>query len=441
MPRSVAIAIAILLATIVGASAQVSAPPPPPSPRPVQTLSVLAGDASIAGLVTDNETRRPLAGALVQLASADMRRILMTQTNADGKFAFDAIAGGEYRITVKHDGYVDQAYGVPDANFGSVSPDAVIQLERRARREIAFALARSAGITGRVTRDDGRPLANASVSMVMTAENGSYRMSSRWFSRTDERGNYVIPNVPPGDYRVSAVWTDPETVSSTRNMRPREIYYPGTEKSSEATTVALPAGRMVDGIDIRIPGSELLRIQGKVVAGTVVAPFEAYLFAGSSLQSLKIADDGGFSTPRLPVGRYTLIVRAKNDDSSEAASFSVDLTAELTDIVLGLMPTGRITGRIVADDGSSLPDTMQVAAVLADQGKEIDHLRRDRAYIGGGGTFELKDLFAESVLQVVGFTDGWTVDRVLVGNSSVTSLTVDPGRTIDDVKIVLTRKR
>jgi hypothetical protein len=39
----------------------------------------------------------------------------------------------------------------------------------------------------------------------------------------------------------------------------------------------------------------------------------------------------------------------------------------------------------------------------------------------------------------VGVTAGWKISRVTVGRVEVTTLTVGPGVTIDDVLIVLTR--
>jgi hypothetical protein len=121
----------------------------------------------------------------------------------------------------------------------------------------------------------------------------------------------------------------------------------------------------------------------------------------------------------------------------------VDLSSELTDLVLGLSPSGVIAGRVVTDDGSPVPVRLEVTAVLAEQGKEIDLLMRDprdRVVVSEGGRFELRGLFGERVLRVVGDTEGWALERVMLGRTPVTSLKVDPGSRTDDVTIVVTRR-
>ena len=190
-------------------------------------------------------------------------------------------------------------------------------------------------------------------------------------------------------------------------MRRRLIYHPGTESVEQATAITVAAGQTFKNIDIVIPATELLRLAGKVVRSTHAGTVEAYLVSGTSMQTVYVKDeDGTFSTPRLSTGRYTLVAWTKGAEFSEATWLTVDLTVELNDLVLGLSPTGVIAGHVVSDDGSAVPETLQVAAVLADRGKEIDLLMRDRVDIGTGGTFELSGLFGERVLRIVGRTEG-----------------------------------
>jgi hypothetical protein len=151
-----------------------------------------------------------------------------------------------------------------------------------------------------------------------------------------------------------------------------------------------------------------------------------------------VATDGAFKTPRTRPGRYVVVAKARADDDQwEAAWLAVDLSFDMDDVVLALLPTGTIAGKIVTDDGSALPDGFQIAGVLADDGKEVDHLRRDRADPGPGGTFELRGMFGQRVLRPVGFTDGWKIDRMIANKVQVASFNVEPGSRIDDVLIVL----
>ena len=401
--------------------------------------SVARGDAVVVGRVIDRDSKRPLADVLVELSSADLKRQLLAQTNADGRYAFEDLAAGEYRLTAKHDGYIDQAHGVPDAQMGRISPEAVIAVAAHAQVQIDFALVRMGVISGRVAAPDGKPLTNAVATLTMLTDRG-IAVSGRWVAKANDRGEYTITKVPEGVYQVSASWTD-EVAPPGLNLRRRQIYHPGTEWSEQATAITVAAGQTIKNVDIVMPATELLRLAGKVVRSGDAGTVEAYLLSGSSVQSVRVKDeDGSFSTPRLTAGRYTLVARTNDAEAFEAAWLTVDLTVELNDLVLGLSPTGIIAGRVVSDDGSPVPQTLQVAAVLADQGKEIDLLMRDRVDLGSEGTFELSGVFGERVLRIVGRTEGWAIDRVMHGKTPVSSLTIAPGVRVDDVRIIVTRK-
>jgi hypothetical protein len=400
---------------------------------------VALGNAALVGRVIDRDSKWPLAGVLVELSSADLRRQLLAQTNMDGRYAFEGLAAGEYRVTAKHDGYVDQAHGAPDAQMARLSPEAVIAVADAARVEIDFALVRMGVISGRVLSQDGKPLTNAIVSLTMLTDRG-IAISGRWVATANGRGEYTISKVPEGVYQVSASWTD-EVAPPGPAMRRRQVYHPGTESPDEATAITVAAGQTFKNIDIVMPTTALLRLAGKVIRSSDAGTVEAYLLGGTSVLNIAVKhEDGTFRTPRLSAGRYTLVARTRDTEPSEATWLTVDLTVELSDLVMGLSPTGVIAGRVVSDDGTPVSETLQVAAVLADRGQEIDLLMRDRVDLGTGGTFELPGVFGERVLRIVGRTEGWAIERVMQGKTSISSLTVEPGARVDDVRIIVTRK-
>src|SRR5262245_57159375 len=75
--------------------------------RPQLPSRVESGDASIAGRVIDRATDHPIAGALITLATlSPAATSLITETDGDGKYAFQHIAAGRYRVTASHPRYV-----------------------------------------------------------------------------------------------------------------------------------------------------------------------------------------------------------------------------------------------------------------------------------------------------------------------------------------------
>jgi hypothetical protein len=118
---------------------------------------------------------------------------------------------------------------------------------------------------------------------------------------------------------------------------------------------------------------------------------------------------------------------------------AIDVASALSGLVLGLSATGTISGRVVTIDNSAVPEGVHLAAILAKDGSEIDPLPRDRTEVMSDGTFAFAGLFGERILRTA-LGDGWTIDRVVVGKTTVPSVTVQPGQRVDDVVVVLRRR-
>jgi hypothetical protein len=182
-----------------------------------------------------------------------------------------------------------------------------------------------------------------------------------------------------------------------------------------------------------------LRISGTIVHSDGATGAEAFLLAGREAYPVVVSANGTFTTPDLRAGRYLLVARARNDGEVEVASTTIELISDITDLVVGLVPAGTISGRVVTDDGTPLRSLIQVAAVLVDEGKEVDEYRRDRSDVTDDGKFVLRGLFGRRVIRLAGFTDGWRIARVTIGKENVTTVSVAAGTTVDDVVIVITR--
>lgn len=429
------------LAALLGLAASGAAMQSPPR-APLDRVQ--PGESSIRGRVIDRASERPIEGAFVTLTFPTSTTGLITQTDRDGRYAFDHIADGRYRVAASHPEYATSIFAPTQAP----NPNAVVVVEHsHARADIDFALVRGGGIAGRVLRHDGEPLKNAAVLALPPYGDGGFTIPTNATVRTNARGEYALSNLPEGHYHVSATWNETGADSTTpiapRSAQtaspPRPVYYPGTASVHELVPVAVSRGATARNIDIVFPSTELLRISGKVVRSGHESEVELFLMTGRARQPIVLERDGAFTTPLLRAGRYSLIARAAGTGEVDAAMVTVDLSFDIDDLILGLMPAGVIAGRVVTDDGTPVSDEMQVAAVLADDGTELDEYRRDRSEIGPGGEFRIRGVFGQRVIRMVGVTAGWKISRVTVGRVEVTTLTVGPGVTIDDVLIVLTR--
>jgi hypothetical protein len=422
----------------------------PPGSTAVETVAsaqpagIAFGDAAITGRVVDRVTARPLADVVMTLNTVDLKSSLVTVTDADGRYVFEGVAAGDYRVTARHPQYVVQTFGLSDLRMSPTTAEGLIKVGRKhVHRNIDFALGRGASVSGRITSHHGQPLQDAQVSLMsVSVTSGNRLIGSGGLTHTNANGEYTIANVPEGTYVVMALWIDRQRTSTGPPMPEfRPTFFPGTQMQRDATTLTIVPGDTHPDIDISLAPSDTVRISGHVVRGNSQSRLHAYLLSsGNAVRTVSVGDDGAFSVSQLKPGQYTLVARTDGDEGDpEAASMTLDVASELSGLLLGLSATGVIAGRVVTASGGAPPEGLYLAAVLARDGTEIDPLPRDRVEVAADGAFVFQKMFGERILRT-GAGDAWAVDRILLGKSTVTSVTVQPGQHVEDVLVVLTRR-
>ncbi len=135
---------------------------------------------TLTGTVTDSGTNQPISGATIHAVGPADR---VTTTNASGQYSF-TLPVGSYDVTASAFGYATEtASGVVISDGATTTQD--------------FALdpAPAHQVSGQVTDSGGAPIANATVSILNTPIPPA---------TTDANGNYSLPSVPEGTYRVRA---------------------------------------------------------------------------------------------------------------------------------------------------------------------------------------------------------------------------------------------
>lgn len=428
-PMRGSLVVASLFIALTVSAAQQSKPVPP-------------GTASIAGRVIATDTQHPLADVLVTLTRISGPGVLHTMTDADGRYAFEGIAAAPYRVSAFLEGYARAE--APPGSFAPVAGSSVVfAADGVVRRGVDLALAPGGTISGRVTNADGKPVKDGIMFAGLIDERDGVSFNVVSHVRTNERGEYTIRNLPAGRYRVSVTWIDPELLKAKAGPDADPTYFPGTRDVSEAMSLTLQPGRQLRGIDIRLLSSDLFRFSGHILRGASEGRIEAnMLLPGLALRTVTIAeDDSAFEVTYLKSGPLTFWARAATADGFEAAWTELDLGTDMTGLVLPMVPTAEIRGRVVMNDGTPLPEGLQVAANLVDQnGAQIDPLPRDRVDVEGDGTFHLRGVFGHRTLTVVGLTHEHMLDRVLHGRSVVKMLSLSSGQSVADVTLVV-RKR
>jgi hypothetical protein len=146
--------------------------------------------------------------ALVQEGAGSHPQGFAADTDSDGRFEIKKVVPGQYRFMVSHAGYVSQQYKSKGMGSGAV-------LTLTPGQEVSdglFRLVRAAVVTGRVVDESGDPMARVTVTALrkLTAEEkedwgpqaSKQQMTGSSAAMTDDRGEYRIFGLKPGEYYV-----------------------------------------------------------------------------------------------------------------------------------------------------------------------------------------------------------------------------------------------
>jgi hypothetical protein len=187
--------------------------------------------ASIEGAVVKFGTGESLPNASIQLNLEDLpgqrggvrpREDFhrTAKSDANGRFIFENVAPGKYRLIATHDG------GYVPAEYGQRSPTqegSSFQISAGQRMAgIQLALSPTGSISGRVYDKNGEPLGNAQVMALRPIYKNGYRtFTIVQMVPSDDRGEYRLYWLPTGSYYVGA---KPEIAQITVNIGRANAY-------------------------------------------------------------------------------------------------------------------------------------------------------------------------------------------------------------------------
>ena len=326
--------------------------------------------AAISGTVTDGVSGRPLGAVIVALRApstgAPLARIVRVVTDEQGRFVMRDLPAGEgYTITTSRLGYVDGAYG-QQTMFGAQGRINLKDHEWFPRANIV--MWRPGAISGTLRDEANEPVVGAYVRVLARHTfGGQPQLLAGPAARTDDRGEYRIAGLGPGQYVVhvpsiqSSVPLDapagllgipgeaarapgpltflvpPRTdavldpVGGSRQVignfmtpppptRGRAsayamTFYPGVDKPELATPIDLALGEERAGIDLSIRP-----VPSVTVSGTVAGPQEAMsgvvlrllpiglegLSDGAEAATALVGADRTFAFMNVPAGDYVI---------------------------------------------------------------------------------------------------------------------------------------
>ena len=437
------------------------------------------GSGSLSGRVLTADTGRPVKRARVQV-SAGGRQSRVATTDDQGRFQTSGLSAGAYTVTASKSGFVDAIYG----QRRPLQPGTPVELaDGQAITSVDLRLIRGGVITGHVMDEDGEPLTRAMV----TVERYQYVRGERQLvaaggDPSDDRGQYRVFGLPPGDYYVSATTSGlaqtlgrglqqlanggpagrggrggffggPPSPDEAETVGYAPTYYPGTVTAAEAMKLTVGPGQEIAGIDFQVQLVAMATVRGFVMnadspVSVLLAPQEAGGVRRGQVLRGGTQADGSFTITNVPPGHFTAIARSGGRGGTDKiGSQQVNVTGEnLSGVTIALQPGVSLSGYITVESaGTPAPTDYSTFRVDA---PEVAPLPSAGGPGGGGNTsvraekngrFEIANLFPGQHYVRISGQGPWTLKSVSITGRDVTDQPIElrPGQNLDNVTIVL----
>jgi hypothetical protein len=314
----------------------------------ITTVAQPIGTAVVSGIVlSDDSTSQPLRRVSVSLVSGDLRVPLSTVTDDAGRFVFEGVPAGNYGVTASKPAYVGAFYGSKQPGHGPGVALAVRDGQRVT--DVTLKMIRGGVISGTLRLPSQQPAQGMTVVVAEIETVGADRHLRLTGGRamTDDRGEYRVYGLAPGDYIVQA--------------QPSGLLSGALTGASDAPqTTAAEVSWAQQAAQVRAG-----------VAGAGIPP------SGS-------APERGHTT------NYATAYFPGTADPSGASVVSVGRSEEHggVDFAMVLVSTARVSGVVLGPDGGPLPKAT-VSLVVRDDTLNVGSLLASRAAIlsGADGSF------------------------------------------------------
>jgi len=407
------------------------------------------GNCTVSGRVASAADGAPLRSARVGLIQANVRRhplVYATTTDNEGHFEMKQIEAGRYEFFASHIGYLEQHYQAKGTEGGEGAMLSLVSGQEVG--DVLFRMVRAGAITGKVVDDGGEPMMGVNVSVLHkpTEEEREsegprgkkLEMTSVSVVQTDDRGEYRIFGLKPGEYFVKAAdnaeslyfFGQMEEGSDGRVLRElgsqyAPLYYPGVLQMDQAQAVTLRAGDEMQA-DFSMRRVKLVEVAGRVIGPDGSPAVRAFV----QLSQPGVSDWGGelgsgtdskgeFSIKGVSPGSYIVSAGIRDKDKFYNTQQKIEVgEAKIDFVMLTLAGGATIHGRVATAAGTSLSSGrvmvhLESTAADGDAGFGYTEVNKD-------GSFELDGVADGSyALAAGGLEQGWFVKSAHLGSEDV----------------------
>jgi Carboxypeptidase regulatory-like domain len=370
-----------------------------------QTVQQPAGqnsksDKTITGSVKRSGTGEPLPDVQLTLSGRPARS---ATSDREGRFTFNDVPPGTYTATAALDGY----FARPNSNLTRTF---TIAPQQSGVDNIDFELVQGGAVSGQILDPEGQPAAQLIMQLLRPAyKNGRRMMEVRQTTRTDDRGNFRIFAIEPGDYFLSA---ELFPVSNVKDSRPSagKTFFPGTLDPASASRLTVTAGADLKA-SFNVLNAAKFTISGTIVnnitnaAGTVVT---FYLVPRDTAESTDMPTPLRSARPNMPggqfelrnvqAGSYYLFPAVAYRDRTAGGPFQtftvqipVEVNHDVTGITAVIQPNSAVKGRVIFDPPPDSSVRLRLGLMLR-PANTLPFLSNPFTAVDATGTFAFPDL-------------------------------------------------
>jgi Carboxypeptidase regulatory-like domain len=447
--RAAALVLAALTAWPAATIAQVR----DPRGAPAQT-----GTAVIRGRVIATDGSRPLRRAQIRATAPELTGQPRTaSTDDDGRYELTDLPAGRYTVTATRGGFLPLRYGQRrPRELGRV----VEVADKQTAERVDFALPKMSVISGRITDEEGAPIAGVQVhAMRSTYFNGR----RQWIRvnasnlQTDDAGDYRITGLVPGTYIITARTRDEWTVDANgqqQTMGYAPTYFPGTTNIADAGRVNVGLGQEAASNDFSMQVGRTATVSGSAFNShgkpfmSVNLRVEVRSEGGGlfgTAGNTRTGEDGTFTLRDVAPGDYVLVANQQDPDP-EIASMPIVVDGADLNVTLTGSAGGTVSGRAVLDEGvtAKMPRvSIRISErYLGQPDPTMLGTFRNRytpVDTSADGGFSVAHVLGPSYVDVT-LPDGWAVKAVTQGGRDITDAPIElrNGQDLPDVRITLT---
>jgi hypothetical protein len=271
--------------------------------------------------------------------------------------------------------------------------------------------------------------------------------------QTDDTGAFRLYALPPGDYYLTAMLRAAGASGIVEATVGAPTYYPGTSSLAEAQRLRLAPGQELAGLSFGLQPVRSVTVSGQVLlaSGTPARDTSITLTseggdftAGSAPLGNygRTGADGTFTMPNVPPGSYMLHARAGavfdpiKGEGEETVVPLVVGTEGVSGLTVTTIRTPPITGTVVSDTGTPLPNAPVTLDVRGSSGAEFK-ATAGRVERGGVVTFRVPGMQGQLALFVE-TPRGWMLKQVEIDGRDITDRFFDLRGPSPNLRVTLT---